>query len=183
MDSTTVENGFKYTPLGAKQLDEIWQKQKATIEHFISINHYDPKKIFVNEKLVLAVIAKVDQRKKYFEYFHSLEMSEFKEVALNAFWYTKLRPLCASSSSIVESDAQIFDAINEKFSLFLILSTIKEMLIKHNLSFERLDELSSSYISELIYSLKYRDISKESMILLVETIALFMGIDPYKENT
>lgn len=39
------------------------------------------------------------------------------------------------------------------------------------------DEL---YIKELEYSFTYRDISKEAMILLVETIAKGVGIQPYK---
>ena len=56
------------------------------------------------------------------------------------------------------------------------------MLKKKKLPTERLDELPLKYIDELVYSLTYRDVSKESLIMLVESMAVFLGLDPYAKE-
>ena len=53
------------------------------------------------------------------------------------------------------------------------------MLEEKKLSTQQLDSLPKKYINELVYSFTYRDISKEALILLVESIAIFLGLDPY----
>lgn len=75
-------------------------------------------------------------------------------------------------------------SINEKFALFYIIVYLK-ILYKdeHNDNAERIDKFFDDlYIRELEYSFTYRDISKEAMILLVETIAKGVGIQPYKTS-
>ena len=174
---------YSYQPLSKDELGQIWNKHKTIMEDFIRKNDYDPSKVFVNDKLIMALIAKVDQRKKYFRFFHKLDMSECKEVALIAFWYIKLQPICASSRDVLEDDLLQLDAINEKMAVYYILSTLKAILIKQNLPLGRLNELPITYIEEMVYSFRYRDFSKESLIFLVETMAIFLGLDPYKQTS
>ena len=47
------------------------------------------------------------------------------------------------------------------------------------MSAEILDSIPHKYLQEAIYSFEYRDISKEALILLVESIAVFLGLNPY----
>lgn len=74
-----------------------------------------------------------------------------------------------------------FESINPKFAAFLIIKELKA-LAKDQEQRNRIDAFfSHSYVYELIYSLTYRDISKEALILLVETMALAVGFKPYQE--
>lgn len=170
---------FKYQPLKEDELQILWNKHKNIIESFIENNNYSSDNVYINEKAVMAIIAKVDQRRKYFQFFHGLNMSECKEVALTCFWYIKLHPICAVEKATFEQDIRYFDSINEKLAVYYIIITLQAMLENQGMSIEKLESLPEKYIKELIYSFTYRDISKEAMILLVESIALFLGLDPY----
>ena len=172
-----MEENFRYCPLSSVEYQELWQKHKKIITSFISANNYSIKGLHINKKAVLSIIAKVHQRKKYFEYFHGLDMSEFKEVSLICFWYIKLKPIC-----VLIEDTEEFDSINERLALYYLLRTYRHMLMKEKLSTRRLDTLPESYLKEVIYSFKYRDISKEALTLLVESIAIFLGLNPYLEE-
>lgn len=109
-------------------------------------------------------------------------MSECKEVALICFWYIKLHPICAVDKSVLENDIKYLDSINEKLAVYYIIVSLQAMLESRGLSAQKLDELPPKYIKELVYSFTYRDISKEALILLVESIALLLGLDPYGGN-
>lgn len=173
---------FQYISLKEEELKSKWSKHKELIESFILSNNYDSNLINVNECAVLSIIAKVDQRQKYFEYFHKLYMSEYKEAALNSFWYIKLCPLSISNETKQNETTTKYDSINEKFALYIILKTLRAMLTTAKIETDNLDKIPQKYIEELIYTLTYRDISKEALIILVESIAVFLGLDPYATN-
>ena len=169
---------FHYNSLPEKELQELWKKHASIIDTFLVNNKVDNSLVHVDEDIVLTIIAKVDQRRKYFEYFHQLEMSEYKEMALICFWYIKLHPV-----SIVQDadshNAHAYSSINEKLAINFMFSTYRSMLKASGLSTRILDSISKKYIRELIYSFTFRDISKEAMILLVESMAVMLGLDPY----
>lgn len=177
-----IDSNFRYSALDTDTYTALWQKHADIINCFIKNSGYDSKDLYVNEKAVLSVIAKVDQRKKYFQYFHGLDMSEFKEVSLICFWYIKLKPICISDKNDSNKQSAEFEAINEKLALYYILSTYRNMLEKQKLSTKVLDNLPKEYLKEIIYSFEYRDISKEALILLVESIAVFLGLEPYQKK-
>lgn len=175
-------NEFRYATLSDDELQKRWTKHKAIIEGFLSENEYQQDYLFVNEDAVLSVITKVDQRKEYFKFFHGLNMSEYKEAALIAFWYIKLRPINLRSKEFAEKSLKEYDAINEKLAVYYILKTLRIMLYNNGKSPNELDSLSKKYINELIYTFTYRDISKEALIMLIETMAVFLELDPYAAN-
>lgn len=146
---------------------------------FIQSNGYDPQKIHVDESAVFQIISKVDQRKDYFKFFHHLDISDFKELALNCFWIIKLRPLWYDDSDSEESQKLNFESLNDKLALYMLIKKFRALA--DDKQQEKIDCLfSSQYVYELLYSFTYRDISKEAMILLVETMAIALGFKPYK---
>ena len=173
------KDNFRYQPLHESEVQKLWEKHKSVIENFIIKNKYETDFIHINENAVMAIIAKVDQRKRYFKYFHGLNMSEYKEVALICFWYIKLRPISMVSRELSTKNINAYDSINEKLAVYYLISTFRCMLEEANLPTKSLDKLPKKYLNELIYSFTYRDISKEALILLVESIAIFLGLDPY----
>ena len=174
-----MSDTFKYSPLKNEEFQMLWNKHIDVINGFIQRNHYDAEILYIDERTIMEIIGKVDQRKKYFQYFHSLDMSEFKEVSLICFWYIKLKPICISNVDLRNKGD--FEAINEKLALYYLLSTYRKMLKDQKMSTDALDHLPTEYLQELIYSFRYRDISKEAFILLVESIAVFLGLEPYQK--
>jgi len=121
------------------------------------IYSYDLVKTNINT--LRDIIVRVHKRKYYFKVFHDeMITSEYKETALYCYWFLKLRPLWIDSSN--ESS----DRINEKFALHLYISLLK----KYNEDFIEEDGINKLHIRELLYSFRFRDITKESMILMLE---------------
>ena len=176
------EKTAKYNPLSEEEVNNIWKKHKSTIEGFIISNNYDANRIFIDDKSIMYIIARVDQRRKYFVDYHNLEMSEYKEAALNSFWYIKLHPLNIAEREFVQNHPDMYDSINEKLALYIIIITLRSALKAKHLPVNKLDDLPLKYIDELIYSFTHRDISKEAMIMLVESMAVFLGLNPYTND-
>ena len=162
--------------------------EKFFTNNFDSID--DVKKLFgVNKNILYEVLNKVEQRKEYFQIFHSINISEFKQLALIVFWVIKLKPIFLRyNDEVIENDFVIdnpqndYVSINEAFGIYIIINGLRSLLNNSNNSSS--DELinnffTKEYINELRYAFYYRYISKEAMILLVETIAKAVGYEPY----
>lgn len=170
---------FNYEQLSNNDLQIIWDKHRTIIGSFLSNNKYNQNSIVINENTMISVIVKVDQRRKYFEYFHKLKMSEYKEAALNAYWIIKLQPLSVVTQKIIKEQTKEYDSINEKLAIYYIIKAFRGALKENKRYSTVLDTLPKQYIDELIYTFTYRDISKEALIMLVESMAVFMGLNPY----
>ena len=147
--------------------------------NFLFANDYGSDLTFsVNNTDLSLIIRKVDQRKHYFREFHAIEMSELKEISLYCFWVIKFRPY-----HINNCDESVNDSINEKFCAWFIIHTIRTLIQSDksgSSSESALDYISDEYIYQLVYSFRLRDISKEALILLTETIALMCGLKPFQ---
>jgi hypothetical protein len=143
----------------------------------------------INKNVLYEILNKVEQRKEYFRIFHNINISEFKQIALTVFWTLKLKPIFLKyNDELVENDYEIKDpvrdyvSINEAFGIYMIIHGLRALKENsdNNSSNKRIsDFFTNDYIYELRYTFYYRDISKESMILLVETIAKAVGYEPY----
>ena len=146
------------------------QQQTQGTDKFIG-SHYT-----VNSKALQELVIRVHQRKDYFTRYHSeLKMSEFKEIGLNMFWLSKLKPFSVVSSE--NNDARTFD-INEDFALFHMCCALQAMAKKLNISFDK-KRLPSSLYFEMSYCMSFRDMSKEAMGMLVELVARVVMPDIY----
>lgn len=105
------------------------------------------------------IIVRVHKRKIYFMVFHKeMEISEYKETALYCYWFLKLRPFW------IDPSRKGAERINENFALYLYITLLK----RYNEKFSENDGLDQRHIKELKYSFRFRDITKESMILMLE---------------
>lgn len=120
---------------------------------------YSYESIQTNINSIRDIIVRVHKRKHYFKVFHNcMETSEYKETALYCYWILKLRPLW------IDKNIESSERINEKFALHLYISLLK----KYNEDFSETDGINKLHIRELLYSFRFRDITKESMILMLE---------------
>lgn len=163
-----------------------WNKEishfDVLISNFIEESGYSLEDIGIFETVVFQIITKVDQRKKYFEFFHHIDISDFKELALYCFWIIKLKPLFLTKKDANDDDKLAFESINEKLALYKIINKFKS-LAKDDIQRQRIDDFFTvEYMYELIYSFTYRDISKEALTLLIETMANALGFTPYQNR-
>ena len=165
-----------YQERTAEFFDYEIKRINELFDRFLQSNGFDDITFQMNSANLLLVIKKVDQRKHYYKEFHGIDMSELKEISLLCFWLVKFKPYYIKDDVLSANES-----INEKFSVYLILHTIRTLLQTMKSSEASINNLPKEYIYELVYSLRFRDISKEALILLTETIALMSGIMPYKE--
>lgn len=120
---------------------------------------YPYESVKTNIDALKDIIVRVHKRKHYFKVFHAeMITSEYKETALYCYWFLKLRPLW------IDPSYKSSERINEKFALHLYISLLK----KYNEDFSEKDGINRLHIRELLYSFRFRDITKESMILMLE---------------
>lgn len=164
-----------------EQAEILCVEQRRVIEDFFVANHYDLEKvpIIVDKSSLYATITKVEQRRAYFKIFHNLDMSEYKEIALTAFWFLKFRPLMVEAPPI----GREYQLLNEKLVLYCIITTLRSMYKETKKNILDVNYFfTEKYSKELLYSFANRDISKEAMILLVETCAIALKLNPYQDS-
>ena len=140
-------------------MDEI-EKIDNLLQDFCKVSCLYPyEQVSVNLSALRDIVIRVHKRKQYFKIFHNdMDTSEYKETALYCYWILKLRPLWINPSN------KSSERINEKFALHMYVSLLK----KYNEDFAEQDGISKKHIRELLYSFRYRDITKEAMILMLE---------------
>ena len=88
---------------------------------------------------------------------------------IECFWLNTLKPFM-----VIDEKSKLYDCPNEKFSLFLILSTISAVYsIYKN---EKFEYPSKERIRDILYDFKYCSLSREAMISFVETFADTYGV-------
>lgn len=149
-------------------------KQSALIKkswhHFLQLNDplLDNNEIFINEYNLMEVVERVSKRKYYYKVFHGIEhLSEFKELALICFWICKLKPFV-----VINPKSPLCASPNELFVIHLIISLL-EACKDHAVNFHYPDEIT---LKDIVYGLKYQDLTKEALIHYMECLALACGI-------
>lgn len=124
--------------------------------------------IFVNEYNLIECVERVSKRKYYFKVFHGIDhLAEFKEVALLCFWICKLKPFVVTNPS-----SSLCASTNELFCIHLTYCML-EACKEHADFFHYPDNIT---VKNLIYALKYQDLSKEAIMLYMESLAESCGI-------
>lgn len=140
---------------------------------------FENSRYFVNSKALNELVKRVHQRKDYFTRYHSgLNMSEFKEIGLNMFWLSKLKPFSVEGEKNI--DAHTFD-LNEDFAVYHMLNCLEAMAKRLNLKYDE-KRVSQSLYYEMSYCLSFRDMSKEAMGILVELVARVVIPDYYLKD-
>jgi hypothetical protein len=118
----------------------------------------DTTEIIKSDKVLIEIIERIEKRRIYFHIFYEgCEMGELNEGALLCFWIVKLHPF-----SHPKIDTNI---LNAKIAVCLFTNAI----YYHSEKTKKERRIPDHFINDLYYSLKYRDISKESLMLLAES--------------
>jgi len=142
--------------------------------NFLAVNSPDLKEgqdYYIHKRNLFEVIRRLDKRRVYYKVFHNLtEINEFKYVALQCYWINTLKPFM-----VVNEKSPIYNAPNELFSVYLIISMIRGVFSKVFPDTE-FEYPSNRRITDIAYNFKYCDMSREATIAFVETFADNYGI-------
>lgn len=168
LDAESMENKINL-------LIEMWRnfiKQSLptyqTEERKITYSDID-KTYSINIVALRELFERVNQREDYFKRYHNnLKMSNYKEIGLIAFWIVKFKPFHLKEELIED----YFDLrVNEEFALYYIFSTISKFNEKQGKK-SNLNKITSELYNELIYTMQYRDVSKEIFGCITELLAI-----------
>lgn len=157
---------YKYQAPSKEQKLLYFQNLVSVFEEYAEAAGIDMETVEFDFKLMNEVNIRVDKRKDYYIIFHETNLNEVREAALTAFWILKFKPFLIANP--IENQCEL--NINCGFAAYVILSAAREYIsIKYggDKTFAIYDE---EYLQRFRYSLKYWDLSKESLMMIAETL-------------
>jgi hypothetical protein len=106
------------------------------------------------------ILEQIEKRRVYFHIFNEYDMGELDESVLMSFWIVKLQPFFTVNNNIPSNE------LNAKIAIFLLNKTLSFVATKT----EKQNRITGKVVQDLYYSFRFRDISKESLILLAESL-------------
>ena len=132
----------------------------------VSANAKTPDAYDFDVDLVAEVFVRLDQRRLHYKMYYEkpdiMEINELKFTAILCYWIMRYHPII----KLTEPKKQC--AINEYFCLFLIKATIKQYRKNNNMP---LTPLNREVEKDMLYFFRNRQLSCDSVVLLVESIA------------
>ena len=169
MENRWSEIELTYTePTEAYYAQEM-EKIDQCLTDFFEIACIDNNLIKVNVKAIREIIKRIDMRQLYFKIYHKgMQINEYKlVVGLAVFWLVKLHPFWLDIDPDTQDDnlLDVATKINEKIALHMVIALLNE----YNSNFvQNGEDLFRAYCDELVYSFRYRDLSKESLFLMFD---------------
>ncbi|MHC6203035.1 hypothetical protein ACYULU_07560 [Breznakiellaceae bacterium SP9] len=112
-------------------------------------------------EVLFELLNRVEMRKIYFHVFHKgMDMGELNEGCLLCFWILKFMPF--------EHETIPTQVLNVKIALCLFLNMLTYVASKRNKTVNK----SMEIIRQLSYTFKYRDLSKEALMMIAEALII-----------
>jgi len=113
----------------------------------------------VDAKCIAQIIDKVEKRRVYFHIFHNgMEMGELNEFSLYCFWIIKLSPF--KHQSVQNNE------LNAKIAIKLLINAIRKIADKE----KKTINISIETIQTIYYAFRYRDLSKEAVMVISKSL-------------
>jgi hypothetical protein len=161
-----IENeNLCYQPMSTLELMDAMDTFQSQLRDFLSASGYESDvNVFVSKRALIDMIIRTDKRKAYYQCFHRMKINECKVAALYIYWLLKFRPITIADTRYEGKRAST--CVNEAFAIFVVFATLKRV---HGIAQLTMDKYS--YYDKLLYSFRFRNISIDAMILLVESIS------------
>lgn len=159
---------YTYKQLENQEMKKLFNDLIQLLKDFANANSIDFAKINYNYKLVNQINIRVDKRKDYFIIYHDeTYINEAREAALLAYWVVKFKPFYIISDDAIDYNINI----NCAFAAYIIFSAVSEYIDRDSKKTQKLN-ITEAYRDKFLYALKYWDLSKESLMLIAETLCL-----------
>ena len=156
--ANTPEEFPVFTKLDKRQLTLLSSKFNFYLKDF-EINQ-GITGIMPDPSVLIEICERIEKRRVYFHIFYNCKMGELNEGSLMCFWIIKLMPF--SHKSIPANE------LNAKIALYLL----NNMLLYHARKNNKKVNISDSINQNLYYSFRFRDISKEAIMALSESMII-----------
>jgi hypothetical protein len=157
--ANTTDEFPSFSKLSLRQLTVLCSKFKYYLKDFEANNGIFG--IYPDPAVLIEICDRVEKRRIYFHiYYNKCKMGELNEGSLMCFWIIKLMPF--SHKNIPANE------LNAKIALYLLNNLIIYYAKKHN----RKVNISASLYKTIYYSFRFRDISKESVMALAESMII-----------
>jgi hypothetical protein len=169
-----TQNTSAYQQIPCDEIENILRRLQSSIDDFLKIGlGYNVNKVqyTVCGLDLIDTIHRVDKRIHYFKVFHGMDCNEGKKAALYAYWIAKLRPIKITDPRYINADGYN-NQVNELFAIHYMLSALKGMG-RINLwdGHDGVDlKLDNPFLRRLRYSLRFRNFSIDSIIVLADAI-------------
>ena len=110
--------------------------------------------------VIIEICERIEKRRVYFHIFYECKMGELNEGSLMCFWILKLMPFSHPSFSANE--------LNAKIALYLL----NNVVLYHARKNKRNVNISEALNRDLFYSFRFRDLSKEAIMALAESMII-----------
>lgn len=159
--SNTPTDFPKFQPLEKSVIDKMingtLQKLLQNIAPILGIE--DISKISIDYNSMSEIITRVEKRRVYFHiYYDGVEMGELNEASLLCFWILKLMPF--------KHDTISTSTLNAKIAYTFFINILFYVADKKSMKVNVREEV----LEQLHYAFKYRDLSKEAIMALAESL-------------
>jgi len=146
-----------FTKLDMRQAALLSSKFKFYLKDFEA--KYGITDIFIKFPAIVEICERIEKRRIYFHIFYNkCKMGELNEGSLMCFWILKLTPFSHNDISSNELNAKI--ALHLFYRVLLYIARKKGKNVN----------LAGSLYSSLYYSFRFRDLSKEAIMALAESM-------------
>jgi len=151
----------KFTSIDAVSLNNLAESYISEFREIIKMIYGKSVEIEVDcdKEVIKDIITRIEKRRVYFHIYHNgTKMGEINEVSLICFWIIKLMPF--KHKNIPNSNLNIKIAYN--FIAEIVLYVTNEKGINKNIGLLQQ--------RNLLYAFKYRDLSKEAIMAIAESL-------------
>jgi len=146
-----------FTKLDTRQIVVLCSKFKFYLKDFEAI--YGITDIATEDSVIIEICERIEKRRVYFHIFYNkCKMGELNEGSLMCFWILKLMPF--SHPDIPANE------LNAKIALHIFYSMLLYVARKNGKKVNFTDSLNNA----LFYSFRFRDLSKEAIMALAESL-------------
>jgi len=167
-----------YQELPEVAISSLLAEFETEIENFLKMGlEYDGKvKYSVCVLDLIDAIIRVDKRMHYFRVFHGMDCNEVKKAALYAYWIARLHPIKITDPKYIDKEGYN-NKVNEQFAVHHMLSAIVMMgrlKLEYDSNGYNPDgvylEPKNPYYERLVYSMRFRNITIDSIIVFADAI-------------
>ena len=155
-----------FTEFSSAEMNGFLSRFYAYYKGSLDLMGINEGSIKFSKETLAEIINRVEKRRIYFFVFYNkTEMSELNEIALFCFWIAKLKPFSCETDHM----------INDKIAIFFFIHRLNKNVHDFNNNPDnkgnklRLN-LTSRILKIIAYDFRYRDISKEALMTIGESL-------------
>jgi len=149
-----------FSCIDKNQFDKMAAKMAKLMKNLPSVLKIDAREITGSESVLIEIFERVEKERIYFRVFcDGFNMTELNEGVLLCFWITKQQPFYHPKIDTAKLNAKIAVCV------FINAIYFYSDIIK------REQKMPDHFVNDLYYDLLYKDINKESLMLLAESFA------------